>query len=50
MKMCIRDRDKIERLKRFIQEMHSVFAEYFAEEDYWVRLQLSLIHIYGNVS
>ena len=40
--------DKIERLKRFIQEMHSVFAEYFAEEDYWVRLQRKALHYLRN--
>ena len=40
--------DKIERLKRFIQEMHLVFAEYFAEEDYWVRLQRKALHYLRN--
>lgn len=40
--------DKIERLKRFIQEMHSLFAEYFAEEDYWVRLQRKALHYLRN--
>ena len=28
--------------------MHSVFAEYFAEEDYWVRLQRKALHYLRN--